>query len=223
MGQELALPLEGGAINAKTLSEALTPTLVRVLDESDSAEEAARRIAARPALLEECRDKANLVKAIAAPLSDEGIYACLGPLFITFGKPDFGSGRDASALAQAWLRVYYDALKRVPRQALEYAVSEHIRVGKPFMPKPSELNKLAEKEAESIRRLAWRVQKAAASEQVDFGRRKYGPQTDEDRAAVAELKEALRSGTLLKPMPREPRPAGGQHALAEDLRRRADD
>lgn len=192
---------------------------MKLCKEADSADEAARRIARNPALLAECREKVALVQRLARGATPEQIYVELQPMLVLYGPPDFGSGKEADALQAAWMDVYVKALKDVPREALEFAVSEHIRVGKPFFPKPTELNKLANEKAIEARLLAWRVRKAA--EQAAADERFKARPTPEERERVRRMAAEFTGRTL--PGDPSPRPQDAQHQMAEDLRRAADD
>jgi hypothetical protein len=158
-GSELAL--QGGAINASTVSEALTKTLEDTLLAAGSAEAAAKTIARSPKLLAEAQEKLSLVLRLAAPISSEQLYAELQPLLIMFnGAPDFGQDPEADKLQVVWFDIYAKALAKMPVEAVNIAVSEWMRVGKPFFPKPSELHKLAEPTATEINMIAWRLKKS---------------------------------------------------------------
>lgn len=187
MDNELAL--QGGGINASTVSEALTQPLEKVLLEAADAKTAAREVGRSPKLLAEARDKLSLVSTLASPQSPSDLYVSIQPLVIMFGPPDFGQDAEGKTLQRAWFDIYASTLKEHPKEAIEIAVAEWLRVGKPFFPKPSELHKLAEESSAEIRLIAFRLRYAV--ERADEYRpapKRTVEQTQEMKAMADKLR-----------------------------------
>lgn len=200
--QELALV--GGAINASTISEALTPQLEEALLKAEDATTAAKTIAASPKLLAEARDKLSLISRLAGPTEAEDLYVCMEPLLIMFGAPDFGQDQGASKLQKAWFALYVQALKDMPRESIEIAIQLWLQKGKPFFPKPTELYALAEKEALEIRLIAHRLKRAVerAAEHKPVPRK--ADDVKRARELIAGLKDRDGRIRLGKSIPRSP-------------------
>jgi len=217
------LALVGGEINASTVSEALTAQLEDALLGASDAKEAAREIAKTPALLAEARDKLALVSRLARPLTPNEVYVALQPLVIMFGPPDFGQDEVAEEMQGAWFDICAKALKEHPREALDIAVSEWLRIGKPFFPKPTELNKLAEETSAEIKLIAFRLRMAV--ERADQ-HRPTPKRTPEDaagiRAMVLEMKGADGRLHLAPKSTTSVTPPTNRQATAAALRRLAD-
>lgn len=186
--EEPELLLLGGEINASTVSDALTPSLEKVLLEAQDAGTAARKIAAVPALMAEVKEKVNLVTRLASPIGSDGVYIALQPCLIMWGPPDFGSDKEADAMAKAWIDIYAKALKDLPKEALEIAVSEWFRTGKPYFPRPTELNKLAQETAAEIRLIAWRMRKAAEYVEKKTPVERTPEDVEKVKAMIAEMR-----------------------------------
>lgn len=219
-GSELALV--GGGINASTVSEALTPQLEDVLLRSADAKEAAKKVAATPALLAEARDKMSLISRLAGPITPDELYVALQPLLIMFGQPDFGQDEAAQELQGAWLELYIKALKDRPKEAIEIAVSEWLRKGKPFFPKPTELNALAEETADEIRLIEFRLKLAVRRADEH---RPPPKKTPEEAQAVKQLVADLKGpdGKIhLSKSIDTVVPPSNRRATAEALRRMSD-
>ena len=219
-GNELALV--GGGINASTVSEALTQQLEDALLRATDAKEAAKKVSADPKLLAEARDKLSLVSRLAGPTTGDDIYVCLQPLLIMFGHPDFGQDDAASELQGAWLDLYIAALKDRPKEAIEIAVQEWLRNGKPFFPKPVELNKLAEETADEIRLIDFRLKLAVRRADEH---RPAPKKTPEEALAVKALVNDLKGADgkihLAKSVDTIV-PPSNRRATADALRRLAD-
>jgi hypothetical protein len=196
-GRELQLDLPGGAMNARTVSEALTPPLEDALLKSPDSATASRRIAASPSLLLAARNCLSLVERLSAPVGREGpdgiapgevIYAVLQPCLILWGPPQFGSDDTGEALSRMWLGLYTKALGEFPREALDLAVDDWIASGYHKFPLPSDLVKRAEREASEIRLIAYRLRKAVAK----AAEARPPERRPEDRAAVKAMLADLR-------------------------------
>lgn len=214
------LALVGGANSASTVSEALTQQLEAVLLKASDAKEAAKEVAADPKLLAEAREQYNLVARLAAPVSPSDLYICLQPLLILHGPPDFGQDEEAKGLQQAWLDIYTKALGDHPKEALEIAVSECIRLRKyNDFPKPGYLNELAQAASDEIRLIAFRLKKAV--ERADE-HRPPPKRTPEDAQAVKGMIEEMKGkdGRIqLSKSPDSVVPPSNRSATAEALRR----
>lgn len=205
------LPLPLPERNASTVYEACTKPLRDLLLDATDAKEAVRRVSRNPGYLDEIKDIAPLVARLGGPVGKDGVYVALQPLLILFGAPDLGH----EALLDTWVEIYQNALEKLPKEALEFAVSEYIRVGKAFFPKPSDLNRLAEAKATQIRTLTWRVRQCADAVPPPAAREK----TAEEKAEVARMLAEFRA----KPMP-PPKVNGtyeSQSHMAERLRANA--
>lgn len=130
---------------------------------SDSADAAVRKIARSPKLLAECRDKVALVARLTGRLDKTQVYAALQPAIILWGLPDHGDEDATKDLDRFWLETYTKAFRDLPLEALEYGVSEFIRAGRSYgkFPLPEHIVKHAEPKAQELRKVAWRMQKAA--------------------------------------------------------------
>lgn len=187
-GNELALV--GGAINASTVSEALTQRLEDALLRASDAKEAAKEVGRAPELLTEARDKLALVTRLASSISGEELYVALQPLLILHGPPDFGADEEAETLKLAWFAIYEKALCQHPREAIDIAVSECIRLNKyNKFPLPGYLNELAEESSTEIRLIAFRLRLAV--ERADQ-HRPIPKRTPEDQAAVKQMADTLK-------------------------------
>jgi hypothetical protein len=220
-GNELALV--GGAINASTVSEALTPQLEEALLRASDAKEAARKIAANPKLLAEAMEKMSLVSRLAAPVTADQLYVCLQPLLILHGPPDFGQDEEAEQLQQAWLDIYTKALCQHPKEALEIAVSECIRLRKyNDFPKPGYLNELAQAASDEIRLIDFRLKLAVRKSEEHKPPPKRTP---EEALAVKAMVEEMKGPdgriSLGKSVDAVV-PPSNRNATAEALRRLAD-
>lgn len=219
-GNELALV--GGEINASTVSEALTLQLEDTLLRSPDAKTAAKEIAGDPKLLAEARDRLNLVSRLAAPIGREALYVAIQPLLIMFGPPDFGQDEEAESLKKAWFDLYAQAMADRPREAVEIAVAEWLRVGKPFFPKATELNALAEATAAEIQLIAYRLRRAVERANEH---RPTPKKTPEEALAVKQMVEDMKGPDgriqLAKSMDTVV-PPSNRKATAEALRRMAD-
>lgn len=193
MSQEL-LPLVEMAPTASTVCDACTKQLRDCLMDATDAHEAARLVARDTLLLDEARAIAPLVARLAAPCGRDAVYVALQPLIILHGAPKLGDDR----LMESWLEIYQKALKELPREALDLAVSDHIAMSS-FFPKPAELLKLAEPKAVEIRTLAWRI-KTAAEQPV---KRAAATKTDKEEAARVVADWRARGMPLLRPLPME--------------------
>jgi len=217
---ELALP--GGGINALTVSEALTERLESVLLGATDAKAAARTIAGNPKLLAEAREKLSLVSRLAAPITPDELYVCLQPLVLLHGVPDFGQDDAAADLQVAWFDIYVKALQEHPKEAIEIAVFEAIRLRKyDKFPLPGYLNELATESTTEIRLIAFRLRYA-----VEKGGENRPPRkrTAEDAQVVGEMLADLRGpdGRIhLAKSASEATPPTDRRATAEALRRLA--
>jgi len=169
-------------------------------------------------MLAECRRALPRVTVLAAKCGHDGVSTALQPLLIMFGAPDFGEVTDG--LMSTWVGLYVQALGHLPREALDFAVSDWIANGKPFFPKPTELNARAKKQAEDVWRVAWLMRMA-----VEFADKHKAPAEDpeERRRGIEQARQdlaAMRAGGFvrMREMPRETQPATSRHALAESLR-----
>lgn len=217
MQQEL-IPLGADVKAVSTVSGAFTPPLKDLLRSAVDAKEAAKLVRSLPWALEECRRMNETAQRLMAPMGAEAVYVALQPCLILYGSPDLSHiGGDLTA---AWISIYQKALQGLPKESLEYAVSDYIaNAKKPFFPKPSELNAIAIKHAAAIGQLAWRCK--VAVEAADAAESRV--ESDEDRARgealVRETLEALRSGGGLSAFPRPPVQTRSRAEVAEELRR----
>lgn len=221
MANELALA--GGAINASTVSEALTEQLEDTLLGASDAKEAARKIAARPNLLAAARNSLATVQRLAAPVTPDILYVCLQPLVILYGPPDFGQDEAGVELQKAWFDIYATALKDHPRESIELAVSECIRLRKyNDFPKPGYLNELAQQATDEIRLIAFRLKLAV--ERADQ-HRPPPERTPEDAAHIKALVDDLKGAdgkVRLTKSTASTVPPSNRAATAQALRRLAD-
>ena len=158
MANQELLPLGPQASVASRISECCTKQLLATLVNATDAKAATDDVMRDGLLLAECRRSLPDIERLARKCGPEAVYEELQRALILFGPPDFGPG--TRALTETWIDIYRAALGHLPREALAYAVSQHIAFGKPFFPKPSELNALAKKSAEEIWLVAWRAKKA---------------------------------------------------------------
>lgn len=218
MAQEL-LPLGPVAKNGSMTSEVLSSSLGEVLDRSGNADEAAQFIVGDPALLAECRAAYPEIERLASSAGHEGVYIAMQPLILLFGRPDYGRGEAAEQLKNAWVQIFGDALHKLSRESLDYAVAEWIKHGKPFFPKPSELYKLAEKAHIAANSRAWRMRKAI--ERADSGYVPRPEPTEAEREAVRAMMAELRVKLGCKSMASSQKLASSPAKAAQNLRRMA--
>jgi hypothetical protein len=131
------------------------------------------------------------VAQLAAPCGPDAVYRAIQPALILYGPPDFGKDKAGEVVTKAWVGIYTAALKDLPLEALESAVSRYIANGddmsmsKVRFPTPAQLNLLAKADAERIRKLAWRLRVT-----VETAYRYTPPpkRTPEELEAVARMK-----------------------------------
>lgn len=166
-------------------------------------------------LLCECRRAAHRVHQLAGKVGSDGVYIAMQPLIILFRPPDFDD--PTGTIASTWIALYQSALKHLPKEALEHAVSQWIAFGKPFFPKPSELNALAKAKAEEIWKIDWRVRQA-----IEYADKvKPVEKTPQDIAAVKAMLEEWRGRRSLRHMPGASYQSRSPHEVAESLREMA--
>lgn len=220
MTEQAVLALGEDLSSVSTLSETFTLPLCDFLLNATDAKAAVKGAMNNALILAECRRVNDTVQRLARPVGKDGVYRALQPCLILFGGPTYRKGEEA--LADAWIAIYQEALGGLPKEALEHAVSEWIANGKPYFPKPSELNALAKSKASEARILAWRCRCI-----VEAAAKARPPQISaEERAQVAAglaaLREELRSGTLKRRGEmRESYPTSSPHEVADRLRQRA--
>lgn len=206
MAEQEILPLGPDPVTAVTISSAFTAPSWLKLKNADDAKAAVKMALADPVLLSECRTSNAVVQRMAGPMGRDAVYVALQPCLILFGAPNFGEARDG--LGTAWIALYQDALAKLPKEALEHAVSEWIANGKPFFPKPAELKKLADAKAGEIGLIAWRCKrivedavKARPLEIPPEERAAVGEQFKDLMAALGAKREVVVETTRLAPTP----------------------
>lgn len=220
---ELALP--GGAINASTVSEALTKRLEDVLIHAADVKTAVEAIVATPALMDEAKTAVALVSRLAGPTSTDDLYIALQKLLVLYGPPDFGQDKNAAGLKKAWFAMYADVLCPHPLEAIKIAVDECIRIRKfDKFPTPGYLNELAEESAAEIKMIAFRLKKAVAKAAKPPPPPKRTPEESMEIAAiVADMKGADGKIRLAPKSIATVVPPTDRKATAEALRRLSDD
>lgn len=171
----------------------------------------------------EAREQMGLVARLARPLTADELYKCLGPLLILHGPPDFGQDDAGEKLSQAWREIYTKALCHHPREAIEIAVSECIRLRKyPDFPQPGYLNELAQATTDEIRMIEFRLKLAVRRADEHRPPPKRTPEEAQAvKAMVAEMKGPDGRIQLAKNMDTVV-PASDRSATANALRRLAD-
>ncbi len=201
MGQDVtlpqaALPLTGGSRHARIASDECSAALWRRLSESDAANDCVRDIARSPALRQEVTTVLPRLQAWAAPITDVTLTRRLTEL----GQKFYLEDRSDEEWAVFW-KFYRDALRTLPEAAFEDAIVKWNQQGTDFMPKASQLYKLAEPMMVELRTVAWRAKKA--SEWVEEHAERY--LTPEERQARGAEIRAI----LAQPLPRiPPQPPG---------------
>lgn len=190
MSEKQELALTGGALNASTLSVALTTQLWRLCEDSTDWKEAAQKIARNPALMAEARNVNSLAQRLAGPCGAESAYQAIQPLIVHFGAPSYGPAQAGQDVAAFYWKTYLTAVMELPRESLDRAVSDYIAgAAKPHFPKASELVKLAEKHAAKIRMIAWRIRKAVEGAPPE--RRANAEERKEVGASLADLAKQI--------------------------------
>jgi hypothetical protein len=212
------LALVGGHRNATKAQEECSEGLWRCLTESEGAEDAVRKIARNPTMLDEAKAAAPRLAARTRPGGAEAVLAALVPLKTVYGLGDKSEGEWV-----AFWGAYVDALEVLPAEAIVEAIVIYNRQGAHF-PKPGELFKIADVAAKNLHIAAYRAKKAA-----DYRERHAPAPSAEDRAKVKALLDELRGpdGSIrlgMKAMPRAAGPAPGltRQGMADKLRRQAD-
>jgi len=203
------LPLSGGKLNVSTISELCETPVWRLLnDEGLNAREAAAEIVRSPRLRASLDQIADSVRSMAAKAGDTGVFRALQPLLIMYGRP-----KKADAEMATWYGLYYDALGKLPMEAITYAVSEYIRTSQIHaVPAPGPLSKLAAPVAEKIWRAAYRVKFASEMSAV----RARPEPTPEEKAAVRAMVADFVNGP--RPDPADARPRETPQEMAARLR-----
>jgi hypothetical protein len=212
-----ALPLEGGHRNAKNASEECSTALWKLLSETDSADDAVRRIARIPALLDEARAVAPRIQARLAPAGPEGVLAQVVPLKSIYGLGDRSKGE----WAEFW-DAYIKALDPLPAECLAEAIVAWNRKGDRF-PTPGQLFTLGKEAQSRLHIAAWRATKAAEYREA------HAPMpSPEERAKVKAMMDemrgpdgAIRLGAKAIPPAHTAPPNRTPQQVAEELRRRA--
>lgn len=220
MTEQAVLALGEDLSSASTLSETFTRPLCDFLLNAEDAKAAVKGAMNNPLILAECRRVNDAVQRLSRPVGKDGVYRALQPCIVLFPLPNYGPGKEK--LREAWLSIYQEALARLPKEALEYAVSEWIANGKPYFPKPSELNLLAKAKAAEVGLLAWRCRRIVE----DAAKARPPEISPEERAQVsaglAALREELRAGAAARrDVMRESYPRTSPGQVADRLRQRA--
>lgn len=230
------LDLVGGQLTVSKASELLTSSLERALLEAPNTAAFVETVRKDRALYSAVQKIAPQMAKKTAPMDEATVYVCLQPLIVIYGPPRFADTAEGQAMAQMWLKVYTEALKGMPVEALEHAVSEYIRSGPPKFrqkawnfPEPSDLVGYAKPVAQKVMGMAWRIK--AAAEAPPFVDR----DSEEFRAEQADLKRQWAEEGLLRPdgtfdaaklfaakrAPGAARPAESQADAAARIRRQA--
>lgn len=218
--EQALLPMEElKATPALTISEATGSTLLSEMRRASDWREAALIVARSPKLLAECRSTYADVERVCAPAGREAVYVALQPCVLLWGRPDFGKGEEAEAAKRAWVRVYGDALCKLSRESLKYAVDEWIKKGTPFFPRPSDLYKLAEPVHLKASMIAYRMKKALELADAGNAPRDLTPEECAERKKLAaEVLQTIRASRGPNPLTDRARPSGTAHAAAERYR-----
>lgn len=220
MAEQAILELGDDPSSALTVSETFTAPLCDFLLNALDAKEAVKTAMDSPLILAECRRVNDTVQRLARPIGRDGVYRALQPCLALWGGPRFKAGEEE--LVHAWIEAYQMALHRLPKEALEHAVSEWVANGKPYFPKPSELNLLAKAKAVEVGILAWRCRRI-----VEESAQRRPPEISrEERAQVAAglaaLRDEMRASTgARREAMRESYPRSSPHEVADRLRQRA--
>jgi hypothetical protein len=135
----------------------LSPPLWRLLSSNLPADGEVEAICSDPLLHREVKHAAPYLKALAQGVGDEGVGRALQPLVVVFGVGD-------AATTKAFWRVYYEALRDIPAEALGAAVRDYtLQADAQWFPKPGPLRALALKHAEPLYKAAYRAKRAADS------------------------------------------------------------
>lgn len=183
--------------------------------ESDDAEACCRAIARNPALKAEVAEVAPRLAEWARPASAEAIMRKLVEL-----APVYGIGDRSEAEWASLFSAYLDALAPLPMESINTAAVLWNRQAS-YFPKPGELFKLAEANANRLRSVAWRARRAA--EYVDA--LPPPPPTDAERAQVAAMMADLRKELAAKRNGFHttiPKPSRERYEVAEELRSMAE-
>lgn len=219
-GQGQQLALTGGAMHAQTVSEALTADLEAALLKASTTEEATRAVLAKPEWVSLLKENSALIRRLAGESTSEQIWRAYQPLLLIFDPKDFGNGKEGEDLQAAWFEVHVQVMKKYPLEAIEIAVAEWLGPkGKAWMPKPSELAKLAEEASFEIKLIAYRVRRAVDAAASYAPPRERSP---EDRAQVKRMLDDMRGPDGKIQLVRRvdhPTPIGDQHRVAANLRR----
>lgn len=154
--------------------------------EADSPDDAVRKILKSRPLTAEVHDKLALVTRLIAPMSRETVYAALQPLLVVFGPPDHGTGPEAQAMNRFWLDTYTKAFRNLPREALVFAVDSVLEKGKTYkFPAPADLVKAGEPKANELRKMVWRMKRAAEAAPSKRPKALSEAEREEARAKIA--------------------------------------
>lgn len=131
--------------------------LWRLLSSNLPADAEIEAICSDPILHREVKHLAPHLKRLSQGAGDEGVRKALQPLVIVFGVGE-------AATTKAFWKIYFEALRDVPQEALERAVEDYTKKeDAEFFPKPGPLRALAYRHAEPIFKAAHRAKRAADS------------------------------------------------------------
>lgn len=163
----------------------------------------------------EVRAAADVLVTAAKPCGDVSVAQAMQPLFVVYGHPK----KLASEMPQ-WFGLYYEALGSLPREALDHAVSEYIRVSTIHMiPAPGILTDLADAKATELRRAGYRARLVAMLPPPEEVKRPTDEQREEAKAFLESLKAG---GGFVKKPPEPERPKESREALSNRLRAAAE-
>ena len=186
---------------AMTVQDGCSKDLFALLTSSGQTEDVVRDLAVNPDARAAVEAARNTLEARRRPCGAEGVAKLLLPLVGVYGLAD----RSSEEWGSFWSG-YIKTLGELPYEALESAVTQHLRDGD-YFPKPSQLYRLARPVAERIWQASYRANKV-----LDYQARPVPTVTDEDRERVRRLLADFRMSPRPVPVDRETR-------MAERLRR----
>lgn len=231
MADQALLALGGGDMNGRQIASVSSPQLIdAMLSEARDVHDAARILGYDALLLAEARRVQPRIAQIANGITHDDVFVALQPLVILFGTPSYGDGEAGDALYRNWTVIYGRALSKLPREALEHAVSEWIErgtpnadgkfKGRPRFPFPEELITLAQPVHLRVATLAYRLKKAVDLADKVHGETHIAPDERERvKAMFADLRAQL--GSKPNPLTDSTRLGRDQHRVADELRRAA--
>ena len=185
------LDLVGGKLNTTTVSEALGKDSWTAILGQANVQDAVTMALRSPRFLAKVRSVADQVAKHAASLTYEQFKNAMLPLAMYAPPTDVPDAKSHPDAAAMWWRMGWQALRDMPLESLEFAVSEYIRTSTyRTFPAWGALRKIGEPKATEIRTVAWRVRKMVEAKPFE----PRPERTADEKKAVQRMLEEFKAG-----------------------------